>query len=317
MLSAAVVYRPRVVCCCCLQTPCCRLLLSTDPVLPAAVVYRPRVAGCCCLQTPCCRLLLSTDPVLPDAVVYRPRVAGCCCLQTQCCRLLLPTDPVLPAAVVYRPRVAGCCCLQTPCCRLLLSTDPVLPAAVVYRPRVAGCCCLQTPCCRLLQSPCESSPFPSSQNKLNSSIEMDFFVTVITYWVHFYVDQFSTASNGPGSIFNVVYGPRSILHGGKCTGGGGGPFTISRRLRQSCGARSAATILRSAVVLAYCCGSRDRLSSQQGCLSLVGSCQVNRRRGHSTVITFRYAYALVVVVSLIVDIAGNLDEIISLLQHIS
>ena len=45
----------------------------------------------------------------------------------------------------------------------------------------------------------------------------------------------------------------------------------------------------------------------------MGSCQVNIRRGHSTVITFRYAYVLVVVVSLIVDITGNLDEIISLL----
>ena len=48
-------------------------------------------------------------------------------------------------------------------------------------------------------------------------------------------------------------------------------------------------------------------------VSLVGSCQVNRRHGHSTAITFRYAYVLVVVVSLIVDITGNLDEIISLL----
>ena len=48
-------------------------------------------------------------------------------------------------------------------------------------------------------------------------------------------------------------------------------------------------------------------------VSLVGSCQVNRRRGHGTAITFRYVYVLVVVVSLIVDIAGNLDEIISLL----
>ena len=36
-------------------------------------------------------------------------------------------------------------------------------------------------------------------------------------------------------------------------------------------------------------------------------------RGHSTVITFLYAYVLIVVVSLIVDIAGNLDEIMRLL----
>ena len=41
--------------------------------------------------------------------------------------------------------------------------------------------------------------------------------------------------------------------------------------------------------------------------------QLNGRRGHSTVIKFLYACVLVAVVSLVVDIAGNLDELISLL----
>ena len=43
------------------------------------------------------------------------------------------------------------------------------------------------------------------------------------------------------------------------------------------------------------------------------NCRLNRSHGHSTVIKFLYAYVLIVVISLIVDIAGNLDEIISLL----
>ena len=45
----------------------------------------------------------------------------------------------------------------------------------------------------------------------------------------------------------------------------------------------------------------------------VGSIQLNGSRGHSTFIKFLYTYVLVIVVSLIVDITGNLDEIISLL----
>ena len=40
--------------------------------------------------------------------------------------------------------------------------------------------------------------------------------------------------------------------------------------------------------------------------------QLNGSRGHSTVIKFLYAYVLIVVVSLTVDIAGNFDEIINL-----